>query len=455
MTNSVYYKEENSQKNIFYTTKIEESKYKEIADDADKDPVIVYVERVLARIDLKINIKNDKNNRKEGEDKGGKFYYYYTGTTIDAGTTGFTNGEDIYVRFLGWNVFDTPSKSRLIKSIDTSWNDNLFDSNGLLPWNTADFHRSFWAVNPALDTTNDYKKGSLVPEADLDNETGNADTTDKTFENWYAKNNNVPAPGQEYVTAYFQENAAPLEANATTTDKIYGDAYADYVAGAPVKPSKVILAAQLVDKDGKPRELAKWAGKYYYSGDALKQNLCNSPGPLLDLYYVETEATGDSKKTILHKIEPKHLAYQSNNGTYKVTVVLSDAGKEKTWYIGKNIDQNADFDESKTLTTDQANEHIKNAIGENTVMLWKNGYTYFYFTIRHLGYDKTSPAYYGVVRNHIYDATVNSVTGLGTPVSDPNEIIEVTPPDDDTGILAAQVRILSWRLVTQSYDLNW
>ena len=450
MTNSVYYKDTDSGKNIIYTTKID--KYYDTEKEADENPVYVFVERVLARIDLQININNSTANRKEGTDANGdKFYYYYTGTTLPDGETvdgtTYEKGEPIYVRFLGWNVFDTPNKSRLIKNIgDASWDNTGFFRNGL-PWNSVDFHRSFWAINPAKERFA-YRKGSLVPEANLDTETGNAD---KTFETWYANNNHVPAPDDEkdYVTAYFQENAAPLEANATSTDKVYGQAY---IEGAPVTPSKVIIAAQLVDANGKPRELAKWAGKFYGSWDGLATQFCNGE---LDLYYVEKPASESDHSTVLHKIKPEHLAYKASNDSYKVTVVLSEEGEKVTWYRGENIDTESDFDESAALTAEQVNNYIKSITGENTVMVWKNGYTYFYFTIRHLGYDEKSPAYYGVVRNHIYDATVSKVSGLGTPVSDPNSTITVTPPDEDTGILAAQVRILSWRLVTQSYELDW
>lgn len=435
MTNSVYYESTGENKEIIYTTKIKESDYKDDAEEAAKNPVIVYVERVLARIDLKIDIDNTQN-RKEGKDEKGTFYYYYTGKTIEDGTTGYTDGEDIYVRFLGWNVFDTPSKSRLIKSIgDASWDKSNFFGNGL-PWNSPDFHRSFWAVNPAADKFV-YKKGSIVPEANLDKD-GNED---EIFKDWYANNNKVPAPGDkpDYVTAYFQENAAPFEA----------------VESAPVKPSKVILAAQLVDKDGKPRELAKWAGKYYPSWNSLATQLCNG---VLDLYYnagTTTDATGTT--TTYHKIKPEHLAYTpSDKSSYKLTVSLADEAKGLTWYKVKDgVTGTPGVNDLKEVTNIEANTYIETITGDGTVMLWSQGYTYFYFTIRHLG-ETDTPAYYGVVRNHIYDATVKSVKGLGTPVSDPNDTItDVTPPDEETGILAAQVRILSWRLVTQSYDLNW
>ena len=59
---------------------------------------------------------------------------------------------------------------------------------------------------------------------------------------------------------------------------------------------------------------------------------------------------------------------------------------------------------------------------------------------------------YGVVRNHYYKLTVNSITKLGTAVYNPDE--EIVPNmDPETYYVGAQVNILSWKVVNQSVDL--
>ncbi len=59
---------------------------------------------------------------------------------------------------------------------------------------------------------------------------------------------------------------------------------------------------------------------------------------------------------------------------------------------------------------------------------------------------------YGVVRNHYYKLTINSITKLGTAVYNPDEeIVPVMEPQ--TYFVGAQVNILSWKVVTQSVDL--
>ena len=82
--------------------------------------------------------------------------------------------------------------------------------------------------------------------------------------------------------------------------------------------------------------------------------------------------------------------------------------------------------------------------------VWKDGYTYYYFDIKHLG-NKI-----GVVRNHIYDANITKLTGLGTPVYNPDEIIYPEKPiDDEETFIAAQINILSWRIVKNDVELDW
>ncbi|WP_300851937.1 fimbria major subunit, partial [uncultured Bacteroides sp.] len=62
---------------------------------------------------------------------------------------------------------------------------------------------------------------------------------------------------------------------------------------------------------------------------------------------------------------------------------------------------------------------------------------------------------YGVVRNHVYAANIHSLVGLGTPVYDPEEVIYPEKPGGDDTYIAAEIRILSWRIVNQNIDLEW
>ena len=77
--------------------------------------------------------------------------------------------------------------------------------------------------------------------------------------------------------------------------------------------------------------------------------------------------------------------------------------------------------------------------------------TYYYYEIKHLqGSDEI-----GVVRNHIYKTTITNIAGLGTPVYNPGDVIYPEKPEDNAHYIAAEINILSWRVVKNNYNLEW
>ena len=85
-------------------------------------------------------------------------------------------------------------------------------------------------------------------------------------------------------------------------------------------------------------------------------------------------------------------------------------------------------------------------------MQWTDGDAYFYVPIKHnvAGQDLE-----GVVRNHFYQLSVNSISGLGTPVYNPSEKIEFfDKPTDEEYYIAAKIQILKWNMVSQDVALE-
>lgn len=101
----------------------------------------------------------------------------------------------------------------------------------------------------------------------------------------------------------------------------------------------------------------------------------------------------------------------------------------------------------------EVNEALK---GLATVKLWKDGRTYFFTDIEHNGGDVDAMGRNGIVRNHIYKLTINSIIGLGTPVPDPDKDIIPVKVDmrDDKSYIAVKVQVLRWKVVNQNVDLN-
>jgi len=79
----------------------------------------------------------------------------------------------------------------------------------------------------------------------------------------------------------------------------------------------------------------------------------------------------------------------------------------------------------------------------DNISYWKNGVTSYWLNIEHMG------GKFGVVRNHIYDYTIEKVIGLGVPGKDPEN------PDPETeSYIAARLYVLNWLVVKHDVTLE-
>ena len=405
ITNSVYV---NSDSKVVNATPINENNFQPTEDEAadPKNQLNIFVERVLARLDLSIGMTPAPGTT-------GNIYKLDKEYSVDGSET----PEPIYVKLLGWNVTETTTTSRLVKTINPGWPSTLFSTAGQ-PWNISDLNRSFWAVNPE---TVAYQRGTFNDPEEGGNDNPNT-----------ANALQIPAT-DSYTTVYLQENANPYSEDLT--------------AAAPTTPSKIILAAQLVKQDGTAQPLVRWANRYY-----TKQGALNAVTNSLNLYQIVNTAEGTGYK----KITPDDLKFVSANdlygeklpedvANYYVYLQLTEDAEKITWYYGNN-------ESAQVYDTPKANNYILNIV--NNLMYWNQGYTYYYLDIKHLG-DEGTPGYVGVVRNHLYKANVNSIAGLGTPVFYPDDVIYPEMPGYDDSVLSAVINILQWRVVTKDYDFLW
>ena len=110
-----------------------------------------------------------------------------------------------------------------------------------------------------------------------------------------------------------------------------------------------------------------------------------------------------------------------------------------------------------------------------TVMMYNGQKAYFYIPIKHFTAnmateDQTSACpviketnevwniktgNFGVVRNHVYDLTVNSITGLGIGVgNNPDNVPELPDPTPvQNYYINAKLNVLQWHVMGQSVDL--
>lgn len=420
MSNSVYVEDDGE---TVYSTALKEENFATTLEEFQEEPnkvVKIYVERVVARLDLEVKLTEDEDLTKTVKSP---VYSVSKDYTIDGEAS-----QKVFVKFLGWNVTSTPDKSYLVKEIDPNWqSEDLFGEDSNEIWNTDDYHRSFWAVNPPAGQF-DYQYGTFTKESK--DEEGNP-LEDNHFP---ADALTIPAAGPVYL----HENAGAAE-------------------GDQPQPTKVIIAAQLLNEKGEPFEIAEWAYRKY----TLKNLKTVFANEVLRLY------KKDGASYV--KIEPKELDFKTaqeletgENDYYVYPVLASGVDKDGYWYLkvdgieGEESDKVKEGEDNKNftlLTSQQANDYLRDRI--NHVMVWKGGNTYYYLNIRHLGIDESKPGYWGVVRNHLYKVNISKLEGLGTPVYNPDEIIHPEQPEGDESILSAEVKILQWRIVSQDYDLTW
>lgn len=407
MSNSTYAKDNIKQMAVSVADKI-----KKTPGEALNDPVEIYVERAVAKVRL-----NSTLTPLSGTDN---IFKTSTEDKTQEVTVGDTKKE-IYVKFLGWNTTAVSNKSRLIKEINPGWSTTLFGTAST-PWNWAEYCRCFWAINA---NSVGYEYGAFVPDTESKQIDGNK----------FQAQAKTKFDGKDWV--YVNENASPYASDITTSE-----------GNSASTPTKVIISAQLVGKDGNALEFAEY-GLTRTTIDGLKKLFANNCG----LYKkVLVEGVG----TKFERIAPEELTVKTATevgetsdkdgkpdsakpGRYKSYVQLA-TDEDGKWYASNTED-------AQPLTAQEANDQLK---GLGSAKIWKEGHTYYYFDIKHFG-DKT-----GVVRNHIYDATITKLAGLGTPVYNPDEIIYPEKPEEDNdSFIAARINILSWRVVKNDVELNW
>lgn len=311
-------------------------------------------------------------------------------------------GEQVYLQLNNWGLTAETSEGRLVKKINPGWEGEW--------WYTP--YRSFWAIN-LMSATNVYHSYNDI-------------TTSFSEEN--------------------AENALYTNENAQLTD-INGN------AGNAKKRTKFILKGTLCKANGDPFTIVRHLGVHFADtpSNTEADNLTELKKSILDVlsannlkYYYSTESgrkqIGTNELQIL--VAPQSENEDSKNNCY-VYAQLTDAAAGKTWFT--SLEGGTEItDAAKVINGKLADKNIV-----DRALVWNSGMTYYYQEIKHLN------GFTGVVRNHIYGVNVQKIAGLGTPVYKPDEIIYPEHPEENDHYIAAQINILSWRVVNENYDLEW
>ena len=389
------------------------------SEAALKKPVDIYVERVNAKVNAKIDADYVRTNETEKAwSKNAEGKYQINVGNIDVTTyaentnaTPTTKTYPVYAVVQGWQVADANGKAEVCKQINTAW---YAGELGISPWTTSDYHRCFWSKSVPFN---------FGAQGEVNH------PVNPKFENI-----KLSLSGDFSTTPVYTLPNTPTEVIANPTTSLN-------------TLTKLIVAAKLVylDKDGKykPAQVCQYRGLTYLGEEAVKKQIV---GGFAKYFKKTTTESGDVYKSI----EASDIAFKtvvpgspesSEVKNYEVVATLAST-------VGDLYVKNGD------AWTIAPKDDVNAALAKETAQVRStDGATYYYTPIKHLG-EAGKLGEYGIVRNHSYQVTIQNIQGFGTPVYNPDKEIDPMIPSDDNTYLAASVKVLSWRVVSSNVDLD-
>lgn len=387
------------------------------AEDATKNPVDIYVERVNA----KVNAKIDATYKRDGEsttawtkNTDGKYQIEVGNIEVTTYATGNTNAKPttktypVYAVVQGWQLADANGKAEVCKQINTSW---YAGELGISPWTTSDYHRCFWSKSVPFN-----------------------------FGAQGGANHPVNPKFEDIKLSLSDEfSTTPVYTLPNTPDKVVTNPKTSVNT-----LTKLIVAAKLVYQDDngnyKNAQVCQYRGLTYLGEDAVKKQIA---GSFTQYFKKASDASG---ATIYKSLEASDIAFKTAPGSsevknYEVVATLAST-------VGDLYVKNGEA--WTTVSKDDVNAALAK---EDAQVRTADGATYYYTPIKHLG-DAGKLGEYGIVRNHSYQVTIQNIKGFGTPVYDPKKEIDPMVPSDENTYLAASIKVLSWRVVSSKVDLD-
>lgn len=360
------------------------------AETAKAKPVDIYVERVVAKVTA--DVDNEAFELGNGTNWDNTKY----GTKTAVGKSG---DYDVYAVIEGWGLANENGKAEVEKQVNKTWADGTL---GFTPWTTADFHRCFWEKSVAFDAG-----------------TGGNQPVNPTFNQLKAKMRDVL-----YTLPNTPENKVTDLKNNDLT--------------------KLAVAATLKYKDASNNwhyaEICRYNGVSILGIDNLKRQVALT----FSQYYTSTDGTN---YTQLSKDDINFKDPDATTQQYLVTPTLAnDATGTKKYYTKTTTGTTPTFREVNKAD-------VLAAIEADKAEIRRDGRAYYYVPIKHLG-GTGELAEYGIVRNHFYKITLTGIKGFGTPVYDPDKVVDPIVPTYENTYLAARVQVLQWRVVNQNASLG-
>ena len=471
----------------------------------------VYVERVLAKFTVRVQ----EGNMLFSEDKpiiikGSNTMKVREHYQMDeAGDKDVTSGW--HVNLANWGVNGVEKDTYLFKTLVVDkpaqsypWRiENNFYMYGLrIAWNEPRLFRSYWAIDP------NYDKG-VYPDQyrqalDRDGNGNKFEIEPATGNNIYSDNYEGELTKEDYTLIYRSYNAFGTRAdnkysveNTYDADEVIIKRNKDLSTSPWLRcGTHIIITAQLlideldkevienpqIDQSG---FIAGVSDKYfsnglYWSAEALIQN---SVATLLSNIYYSDEKNGLNNVLGENGQKIELINYDENDDPLdEDRPILTADGNALTvdnaeeyfefapafikggdgWVTlhlkdGQQLYANHVKSGTKAISQEQLVSYIYRFT--NLSKHFTEGRMYYALPIKQNLDSKNfenntgnvDTGDYGVVRNHWYRLTVNSVLGPGTPVDDPDQPIIPNPEPDDKS-LGVEIEVLPWHIVNIYVD---
>ena len=391
MTNSTY-KEGNE---IVQEVRLPEKSVVEItASMEDEDafaqitnPAVIYVERVVAKVNLNMNLVAANNKEVTVEGKTGVYQLKYT-------TTGEEEGDwaPYAIHVLGWGLNATNKSFYPLKRIQSNWVASWYGTG-----------RSFWA--------NDKNHGTPGT---------------------YLTTNLLETPGFNYVSTNYDLNYRKLDQiNGAINTPEY--CYENTVGANPTDNSvtHAVIKVRYMEQNANGAWDYVPENEYVYRINQVIWNETNFKkhiaSYLIDKYIYKV---GDTQ------LDQDGLAEMLEFSVDAVTAEVNTITMDETVSV---------FEKNGTTEVNVTN--WKPVANPGTIVAYKDGFCYYTIPIKHFEVVKNAEGHYGVVRNHWYELTVTSIAGFGEPGTG-NPIIPEEEQLKDWAV-KCNINILAWSKVTQ------
>lgn len=384
------------------TTLVELKVYddKPTAEAAPSNPI--YVERVVAKVNVKVNANSN------------------TLTISDETFKGAT------VEFTGWELQNTNKLTYLVRNVGSgeqaAWKDwikffstdpTVLSKENRFVGTQPDPYRTYWGIDPNYDA---------IIASDKIGDNFNVWSANSAPQKWLTLANNSTAAGSEAV-AYCAEN--------TTTAKVMQK---DQLTGILLKAT-----FKLSGTDGVDFFTCNNVNQIYTKENMLKA--------------LTAELAASSEAGVKLE-EGEELAIKDDA---EGAEIKNAEGLKKVFQITGGTTDPDD------LSNAQATVILKKY---STINFYKDGRTYYYATlIKHFGEEYTPASgvssldnysdqnhlgRYGVLRNNWYELQINSVSGPGEPEI---PVIPEEPADKEHRYINCEINVLSWAKRSQGVEL--